>query len=203
MAHCLRHTVQGTQLGAASDSRLGQQDQEHHRGRGARSSRRSFQHTARAQARGDEGSLSKRSRRAGMASSSAVNGALSQNPEALHTLLSNRNTRTQAVAFHNQLDRHNSHTASKQASALHNLLDSHNSHTASKQAAALHNLLDSRALRTPTVQHTFSIALMITARLKTLVFSMEDSTVAKVKDIWMKSRSTPGHSSFVAALGPR
>ena len=138
-----------------------------------------------------------------MASSSAVNGALSQNPEALHTLLSNRNTRTQAVAFHNQLDRHNSHTASKQASALHNLLDSHNSHTASKQAAALHNLLDSRALRTPTVQHTFSIALMITARLKTLVFSMEDSTVAKVKDIYMKSRSTPGHSSFVAALGPR
>ena len=119
-----------------------------------------------------------------MASSSAVNGALSQNPEALHTLLSNRNTRTQAVAFHNQLDRHNSHTASK-------------------QAAALHNLLDSRALRTPTVQHTFSIALMITARLKTLVFSMEDSTVAKVKDIWMKSRSTPGHSSFVAAVGPR
>ena len=121
-------------------------------------------------------------------------------------MLDSHNSHTaskQAVAFHNLLDSHNSHTANKQAAALHNLLDSHNSHTASKQAAALHNLLDSRALRTPTVQHTFSIALMITARLKTLVFSMEDSTVAKVKDIWMKSRSTPGHSSFVAALGPR
>ena len=36
-------------------------------------------------------------------------------------LLSNRNTRTQAVAYHNLLDSQNSYTASKQAAALHSL----------------------------------------------------------------------------------